>query len=336
MLPALAVGQRKSPFRPTARNRPLPAQGPGSKTRAQALALLRHMLHPTSNYRGVQVTERGDHSSRQRIEGDTRGRIRRDFETPAAWSGDIMLVGPNHYRYYHARTGTLDIAIWPTQWNAHEAAMFNMVINGRVTASVVGSELIAGRNASIVELKAPLREMKYWIDPSTGIQLKNELSTRGMLTSRSYMTSIVVGPAADVSPRDFQLEAPAARVNQLFPRPQYHSLEEARPVLPFTPIMPGFIPPGFSLKGVWVFGRRDNPSTGQKSVLLRYSDELESFSLYEHLLRPSAPPLPRPGPASFRRPIQRWRVSTPDGQRAIVFIGRLPARQALAIYQSLH
>jgi len=331
-LPARRVGG--APFR-------LHPQPPRRTVRAPqnaaAIEILKKMIRPAADYAGVQMTQRGQTVSEQAIEGDTKGRIRREFRSPAALAGDVMITGPNQYRYYHHHSNTVDIAFWPTQWNAHEKAVINAIRSGRVSAALVGQETIAGRPATIVLLAANGRQMKYWIDTQTGIQLQNEISGPNGLISRSWITSITVGPPANVLPKDFAQPFLMARPNPLFPtpQPQFHSMEEAAGKLPFAPLQPAVLPPGYHLTGIWLFGAGANQRNAQPSILMRFSDGISNFSLYQRPAPPKARLEPiRPG--QYRRSIQRWEIPVPDGLRQILYIGHLTPEQAQALHDSLH
>ncbi|MDE2125123.1 MAG: hypothetical protein KGJ62_00860 [Armatimonadetes bacterium] len=299
----------------------------------RVLQLLAHMVHPTAEYSGTQVTQRGGVVSRQQIEGDTRGRVVRTFLAPPDMAGDVMIVGPKQYRYYHRRTNTLDVALWPTQWNANVQRFLLLVQRGVVQAAVVGQETIAGRNAAIVALTAGAHQMKYWIDMPTGIELQNEVSGPSGLISRSYLESVTVGPTAQVQPSAFNLRIPNARVNTLYPGDQFQTLAEAAPHSPFAVLQPTRLPPGYSPHGVWVFGGR-NPNPRATSLLLRYSNGVSSFSLYQHIA-PATVRAQVPAAFTFRRSVERWVVS--DGQRTVVviYMGDLSPANVRAVYESL-
>lgn len=334
-LTVTTTGRRSPTQRPVGRTLAKPlARAPQD---ARAIALLKRMVRPEADYVGEQVTQSGGRQSQQSIKGDTKGRTLRVFHSPAAWDGDLMFTGPSQYRYYHHRTNTVDVAFWPTQWNEHEKRLVNAIRSGRVSAALVGQETIAGRNAAIVALSAGARQMKFWIDVQTGIPLKNEIITANGPFSTSYMTAITIGPAANVRPMDFERAFPAARINPLFPseRPVYRTLQEAEGRLPFKPLEPGALPSGFQLTGIWVFGAAGNRMAGQPSVLMRYSDGVTTFSLYQRIAPPNANPAPI-GPRMYQRPIQRWPVKAPDGLRQVLFIGHLTPEQAQALHDSLH
>lgn len=302
------------------------------------LQLLRRKIRPGAEYAGEQVTESsGGNVSRQRIRGDRGGRIRVDYTSPTDMVGDFLVIAPDQFRNYHRAANRLDIAMWPGAWSEFEKRIFGAIRDGRIQANKVGEEVIAGRNAAIVELKSDISlggdVKKFWIDEETGIQLKNERSNARGLISRSYMTSITVGPAAGVQPRDFYPPAPpGARVNTLFPhfKPQFATVQEAARQLTFTPVEPATLPSGFHLRGVWVF----NLPKGKTGALLRYTDNFTTFSLFQRPARPEFKEHPAHN-AQGQRNIQRWRVPAPTTDLEVVYIGTLTPEQAEALHTSL-
>ena len=305
-----------------------------------ALQLLKKMVRPSVSYSGEQVTEittMGGNTSHQHIWGDTRGRIRREYSAPDNLSGDIMLIAPEQYRYYHRSKNSLDIALWPTEFNDREKRMFSMVQKRQVQIDRVGEEMIAGRSAAIIQLTQGGNNItKFWIDTETGVQLKNEISNRGGLISRSYLTSVALGADAGVTGKTFEIaNQNAMRINPLFPKSaRFDSLEAARDQLPFRPLEPGNLPNGFHLSGVWVFGvNRNRPGSG--SVLLRYSDGVSTMSIFERHAAAPRNPLPNK-PHKFKGSIQRWKMPLADGTTVdVTYIGHLTPDQLTALHDSL-
>ena len=306
-----------------------------------AQELLRKMIRPTSEYAGEMVTQVAAQSNfplQQTIKGDKQGRTLVNFLN-GKLQGDVLMVTPGEVRNYHRSTGVMDVAQWPTEWDDHEKRMFAAIRGGYYTARVVGTEQVAGRQASIVELLPvagagePGRpQFKFWIDQETGVQLKNEKSdAMGRVLSHRYLTSVTIGPNV-VTPQDFNLGyLKQAQIRPLFPpNSQYRSLEQAQGHLPFTPVAPASLPSGFHLGGVWVFPG----GNGQMQfVLLRYTDEVTSFSLYERIVPTTAKPPPLP---AFHRHIERWRMLTSHDEIEATYTGMLTVDQVHDIYYSLH
>ncbi len=317
----------------------------------RARKLMKMMLKPTQQYVGVQETTIYGGSgvtSEQDIEGDTDGFVRITFRSPVNVEGDVMIIAPNSFHSYHRASRTLEVAPWPTEWNDEGKRMFANLLNGAVNARMNGTETVADRSAGIVVLTVPagvgrpgriLR--KLWIDEQTGILLKIQKSNaQGQITSVTTMTSITVNPAVPINPNDFkpQIQFPGATITPLFPEPQYRTIQDAMGHLPFTPAEPAAqsLPVNFQLDGVWGFGE-DRAHPYLHSVLLRFTDGVASFSLYERLVPPAKQaPIQTPLPRSFGRSQQMWRVQTPQGEMNVQYIGHLTRQQAAAVYESLH
>jgi len=326
-----------APVRPRVLRQNGPARGPLDKV---AMELLRKMIRPSTGYVGEMVTEvaaQGNSPLQQTIKGDKQGRTIVTFLN-GMLAGDVLVVTPGEVRNYHRSTGIMDVAQWPTEWDDHEKRMFNAIRSGFYTARVVGSEQVAGRQAAIVELfpvagvGEPGRpHFKFWIDQATGIQLKNEKSdAMGRVLSHRTLTSITVGDNL-VTPQDFNLKVlNRAQVNPLFPQnSQYRSLEQAQGHLPFVPVIPTALPNGFKPGEVWVFPGANNQ---MQFVLLRFTDGVTSFSLYEHIVPDTAKPA---RPPAFNHHIERWRVQREHDEIETTYTGMLTPNQVRAIYESL-
>ncbi len=312
----------------------------------QALEIMRRKSRPMADFSGEQVTElQGGRTSRQRVRGDVRGRIRIDYLEPKSLEGDIMIIAPDQFRNFHHATNTLDIALWPSPENDREKRLMGAIRNGMMSIQRVGEETIAGRSANIVSISTlkrtgrfPGGQAKYWLDNETGIQLKNEISNASGLVSRTFITSIVVGPAAGVVGKDFFFTFPGAKVNPLFPHnePKFHNLSEAAGHLPFPPVEPSSMPPGYQMSGIWVLGAHRDQVVGNESLLLRYSDGVTHFTLYEKHARADRENRPRHAhPRSSNRNIERWFVNSAAGPLEVIYIGHLPVEQVEAMSQSL-
>lgn len=309
-----------------------------------AVALLKHMVHPTANYVGEQVTQvvESGRISRQGIRGDSLGRVRLDFVEPGELSGDVMIIAPSQFFNYHKRTNTLDYAMWPTGRQNVEKRIQALIQRGLVAVSRVGEEQIAGRNAVIIEIApsgmpngAERIHLKYWIDEATGIQLKNERYNARGLVSQSYLSSVVIGPAAGVKGSDFVANFPGARLNPLLPcQAAYHSVREVEGQLVFKPLEPTLLPAGFHLAGVWLF-QPNRQRNDRNSVLIHYTNGLSTFSLFERARKPASGQTPqrlfRPG----HRSIQRWPIATPSGTVEVTYIGMLSPSELQTLHDSL-
>ena len=301
----------------------------------EAVALLRRKLRPTAEYRGQQVSEVRGRVSEQQVEGNTRGVVRVDYLSPPALKGNILIYGAGNYGNYHRATNTLDAASWPT--NELEQRIIRAIGQRRIAVQRTGQEKIAGRDAGIVELSGPRAfTAKFWIDLETGIQLKNEMSNARGIISRTYITSIVVGPpaavrGADFSPWQFRNAAASPVIPSTAPR--FLTVKDAAGELPFTPIEPAVLPTGYHLTGVWIFASRPERLKGRGKVLLRYTDNLANFTLCEHI---SPQQTSRPGRGAVgERDFQFWKITVPAGELNVNYIGHLSPDEIRAVHDSL-
>ena len=327
------------PFHPNPPRRPNPPNRP--KVDPAIVQLLRKMMRPTMDYSGEQVTEttaNGGHTSRQRISGDTRGRVRLDYEAPANLAGDVMVRGPGQYSYLHSKRNTLDIALWPTEFNESDKRELFEIQKGQIQVAQVGQEMVAGRSATIIAMDAGGRTKKFWIDMETGIQLKIENSGPNGLISRTYLTAVEIGPTAGITNQTFaRPNQNGLTINSLFPNSaRFDTLEAAASSLPFAPLVATPPPAGFHLSGVWVF--KPNPNqAGNESALLRYSDGVGAFSLYERLTnRAPLPPRNPNRPRRYKAGIVMWNETTSNGaDMSVTYIGHLTPEQITLLHDSL-
>lgn len=341
-----ALAQRQP--RPGLKRPPVGQKGPTGAPNAERAAeaktileLLRKMVRPTVEYVGTQETEvfgPNAQTSQQNIKGDSRGHVRIEFQSPQRVAGDVMLISPGEFHNFHKHNNLVETANWPTEWNDQEKRLFGLVRQGVVSVRKTGEEQVAGRLGTIIELSQRsngIVERKFWIDAETGIQLKIEkYNLRGQLSSRTTMHTLAIGSEARVIPQDFQPNFPGANRTPLFPgAAPFRTLAEAQGRLPFRALEPASLPVGFHLDGVWSFDTdAKRPKFG--NVLMRYTDGVSSFSLYQRIA--PAKTAEMPPPRSFKNNQQRWLKSAQDGTVMVQYIGHLSAEQAEALYNSLH
>ncbi len=311
-----------------------------------ALALIKKMLHPLVDYSGDQVTQiaQSGQTSHQTIKCDMKGRVRLDYLEPGSLNGDTMLILPGQYHYYHRATNKEDVAVWPTQRDAFEKRMTGLIQQRKVAVTIEGSQQIAGRNATIVQLTPQSgtglpgqMQIRFWIDPETGIQLKNERLKDGMTVSKSELTSVRFGTEAAIGVNDFKPSFPGAMLNPLFPtdsRPEFSTIEEASPHVPFPILQPNQIPTGYALSGVWVFGGQ-NKTGANISVLLRYSNGVAPFSLYQRRAKAGQPVRPYRANRRAAASIQRWHILSSASDLDVIYIGHLSAADEQTVHDSL-
>ena len=164
---------------------------------------------------------------------------------------------------------------------------------------------------------------KFWIDPATHIRLKVEIANQANAKiSTSELSNLVVGLAANVLPRDFNLAIATNGAVKQVKREKVASVQDAMPRLPFHPLLPGTLPMGFRLDGVQVL-------TGPLRVglFLRFTDGVSVFTLTEHGVRAGQ----RPRAAAAAAP--HWFVAVGKQDVDVVYRGHLPAPQEQIVHE---
>jgi hypothetical protein len=311
----------------------------------QAWALLTKMLRPTTDYEGVEVSNSGGKSSEERLQGDTKGRTRREYLTPPGMAGNILLTAPNQSYSYDAQERKLYLALWPLELGDPGSRLRALVRTGRIRVQVTGEQIVANR---------PATQITFWavtgneneearrvlsLDKETGIRLQIDTYNRsGSLISSTYLKSVTLGVTLD--PKMFNPNSlpPVTEKVSVFPQgqPMFTSVEPVRGMVRFAILQPAQLPAEYTLDGVWVFG----PKTLRPSVLLRYSSGINHFSLFESLIpvKPNAPvELPRPGQLRPHRVLGGigWHIPLPEGTLNMLYTGHLPDADLQALLASL-
>ena len=278
------------------------------------------------------IAQGGGVTSRQMIKGDTRGNVIRYYQSPGFLQGDVMLTGPGKYLYYRAATKTLtEVPPKDGQEDERDKRIVEGINKRIFVARRTGNETVAGVNATIV-LVTPVNPQqpgyaKFWIDPVTHIKLKIEIANSGnSKISASELSNLVVGAAANVTPRDFQPEQFGRGVAKQVQRQRVATIQEAQSQLQFTPLQVGTLPMGYRLEGVWVM-----TGPARVGLLLRYTDGVSFFTLTEHRVRAGA----RPGAGKPDAAVSHWPVPMGNYDVDVVYRGHLPPQQEQAVHDSL-
>lgn len=331
--PAVAQGPRERPAR-------APSGSPASTQEVQrareilGLFLRRGQREP---YVGEQVTRlfrrRLLLESRQIVKHAGPGRHRIEYLSPPERRGEVLLlIAGQIFNYKPGPPARTLIGVAPEEeFQDRVRRRLRAVQEGHVRVRVVGNEIVADRNAIIVELKSVGGGKRFWIDEKTGVRLKNEeIDPQGTVVSTSYFTKIDYSPS--FNPKEFHpASLPPAPHEPLFPsqRP-LASISEAQQRVTYTIREPS-VPAGFRLDGVWVVRL-----LGQRRVtILRYTDGVNTFALFQQPLpaasrtRQGSNPRPRAGRLS--NDVVHW-VS---GDRVYTLIGKLAPETARQIVESL-
>jgi len=286
-------------------------------------------------YSGEQVTRllRGMvRETRQIVKHGGPGRTRMEYVSPPELVGETILIANGRFFHYKPapENKILEGVSAPEELIARVQEVHRRMREGRIQVKVVGEEQVAGNDCSIVEIR-PLRGaafyLKFWIDKATGVRLKyNNLDASGSVISETYFTKIDYSPVftqADFRPASL----PDVPHEALLPKGRPLATVSAAQAQVGYNIREPAIPEGFRLHGAWVVD-----SGNRRSTILRYTDGVNSFTLFQ------APgPGRRPaGANAFRIPRLRNGVAQwgADGT-AFILIGNLKPESFRAIVESL-
>ncbi len=212
--------------------------------------------------------------------GPARERI--EYVTPPVMAGEIILMDGVRLLNYKAgpKKRIFEGVVLPTEIEHRAAQLLRGFATGAVTASVVGNQVIAGRNATIVEIRSTGAAGFYKrlaIDAETGVRLRMEdLNQRGVVVREVFVTEIDYTPTFERADFRADMLPPAPREPRFPTSAPLGTVAEAQAQVPYTIRQPT-PPAGYALNGVWVVGAGPQRVT----TILRYSDGVVSFALFE-------------------------------------------------------
>jgi negative regulator of sigma E activity len=211
------------------------------------------------------------------------GRERMEFLSPPNMKGEIILQTNGHlFNYKPAEKRIYEGAASSEVFQTRVRQFMEDLRSGKVNVKVVGDEIVAGQNATIVEIRAEAGGKRLWIDNKTGVRLRTEeLNAQGSVVQTSYFTKIEYLTAPE--PRDFQPNTlPNVPHEAVFPNgPPLPNVQAAQSRVLYTIREPA-MPAGFRISGVWLV----DPGIGRQTTVLRYTDGVRSFALFEQPLPP--------------------------------------------------
>ncbi len=189
--------------------------------------------------------------------------------------GVVIINTGKENRIYQPNTGKIIIS-QTVDSTRHD--LVSLLNNYKAIKTADGS--VAGRKVNIISLESkhngPAR--KLWIDRKTGIILKSEeYSTDGRLRSRTEFTKISYAPQhiEAVNKLPDTVEAKWTREELDIPS----SLAEVEKTVGIRTTLPAYMPGGYSLESASVYNCVCG--CGNKAIHLRYTDGLNSISIYE-------------------------------------------------------
>lgn len=273
------------------------AASPGVDPRARQLIelyLKQGLKQPYVAQQTTRLLESRVLESTQIVKHAGPARERIEYLTPRRMLGEIILIDGG--RLYNYKPGPnariLEGVATPEELQSRAADLLRAIRAGRTSLAVVGTQIIAGQNAVLVEIRTRGVNRFYKrmaIDEKTGVRLRLEdVSPRGVVVREVFVTKIDYTPIFDRA--DFRPDLlPAVRREPRFPStPLLENVAAAQAQVSYTIRTPN-VPVGFALNGVWVVGM----SALRRTTILRYSDGVTTFALFETPAPPRMPPAAR-------------------------------------------
>ncbi len=294
----------------------------------------------SQRYSGEQVTRLymgRVAETRQIIKCDGPGRLRMEYISPEKLKGETILITGGHIFHFKPppENKILEGVALPEEFQARAVGFRQGVKNGTIHVQVVGQELIAGQQCSIVEIRSVSGGhfyLRFWIDEQTGVRLKIEnRDPQGRSVSETAFTKVDYTtpiPQTEFRPNSLPNVPHEARLPETPPLP---NVAAAQQQIAYTIREPA-VPAGFHLNGVWVVTGR----IGRKTTILRYTDGVNTFALFEV---PIVEKQPGPGAARpraklramFHNDVAHWR----SGDLNFALIGHLRRETMQTIAESL-
>jgi len=214
--------------------------------------------------------------------------------------------GHNQWEYFVTR-GRLLRRPLPTPQERHERDLATLDILARSFAvSLEGEDTIAGRRAYRIRIARrdgdPIPVRKLWIDRTSFVELKSErYAEDGRVTYVTALDRINLAP--ELQSGIFRFQPPPNLRPRVAPAPRFcGALADAQEQAGFEAIPPSRVPRGFELldRSVCV-----HEHDGHPVLLLRYTNGLDSFSMFQRRLPPDWKP-PEKQPGRHRGAARTW------------------------------
>ena len=269
-------------------------------------------------------------TSTQTIYRNGREDYRCEFHSPPRMNGVIIVSRPDISWRYNPEKRELKIGKGkqhPGQMSV--GRLVKALKAGQATASLLGTDAVAGRAANVVEIAStgagPGGSAKLWIDQASGALLRTDLfGPNYQPISSTFYTSINLNPQFPPNAFD-EPQVPAdTTVTQA----------QQAPVLPNVPsdaeagfhvLVPSYVPGGYVFQSAKVF-----QAMGKNAVSFTYQSNLSTLSVYEAPLdgpdrTGGVPHSPRAGTVMLN-----------DNGMRTVAIGVLDTDQLVQVLRSLH
>ncbi|MBM3494468.1 MAG: hypothetical protein FJX72_09150 [Armatimonadetes bacterium] len=237
--------------------------------------------------------------STQTIKHAGPGRERIEYTSPQRLRGEVILQLGRRLLHYRLRPKPRVVeGDAPDDLQGRRMReLLESVRTGKVAVRHVGRQVVAGRQADIIEIRpsggaqSPSPERlatgqpfrRLWIDSANGVRMRHEsVDPSGTVLSTSYFTRIFLNPTFGAS--DFRPGAlPTSRPALVLPgTTAVANVAEAQRHVVFR-IREPRLPPAFGPAGVWLVGEG-----GARGVVLGYSDGVNTVRLTQRRLPPGA------------------------------------------------
>lgn len=225
------------------------------------------------NWMGKQIyilaTRRGSVRLEAILKKARPNKIRLEFLYPSSFAGYAMvlegekgaIIAPKGRKMLLpplAPLGNIDIHI--------------ELLSNSAKVSLKGEEKIIGRTAEVFLIEPAYVKggyLKIWVDKQTGIRLKTErYSPKGKLLSSITLLSLQLNPSFE-DEEEFEVPAPLVK-------PRDYSPEELQHILHFRPLLPSYLPPGYTILHLRpLFAGR------QRAAVIHLTDGLNPITIME-------------------------------------------------------
>jgi len=192
------------------------------------------------------------------------------FTSPPPMAGHRSFVTPHHRMHFTPGPGR-----WSRVLPQPEATGNLPLLLRNYHLLDQGTDTVAGRTTHVflVQPRRPGNPSKrLWLDQDTGLLLKSVL--------RNWQGK----PVSEMEFREIKIARDLPEAAQQCRRPEQVPPRPALPPLGFSPLQPGYVPEGYEYQGQSALAIRGKPAAH-----LRYSDGLNTISLFQ-----------QPGPPAFR------------------------------------
>jgi len=315
------------------------APAPQSARSTDATRLLRQMLTAENSLAlaGQQTTTltRGGReiTTQQNVLRSGSRALRVDYVQPPRFAGEQIVDNGHLYRHYVPSANTLEIGPSRMQrLRRRVPQVMERIRRGALLLQLMGTETVAGHACAVVQVKprsaAPAAWRRFWIDTTTGAQLRIEQYNRnGQRVSVSSYTSIVYNPPMDKQSFRAPVTPRTVRVVALDPAPPLPTIAQAQATGGFPVREPAYLPLGFRFQSASVADYR-----GKKLVTLRYVNGLNTLSLFE---TPQARERGNPKPMLAPHPRRSVAQAFQAGLR-LILVGNLVPDEMQRVLDSLH